>query len=259
MSNISIMGFKVHPETEKFLESVGLRFLFQSDPSVSDRPKAKEKIDSKGSTQVQRDDWSTSAFGCGCRPEPNSIGKMVEHDISRICIEQSRTQMSESSKFKSFDRNIEVPGSQTPRIPDYYIPHHNTPRREYVGASWLNSRNGHLNLSRQSSPRCSDVQFLSSQPETIRDSNGSSRILSPLDDGTHSRSWSTGPKPPMASVSLERASKSPPIWDEVIMFGGEDRALSSAPVNGFVAGTVSKGPSLPATRGGHRFAGTTGL
>jgi hypothetical protein len=256
MSNKSIMGLKVHPETEKFLESVGLRFLFQSDPGVSDNSKASEKnIEDNGIRhKVKRDDWSTSAFGCGSRPEPDSIGKIVEHDISRICTERSRTQLSETSKVKQ--KNSEVPGSQTPRIPDYYIPQHNTPRREYVGATWLNNRTGHLHLSRQSSPRYSDVQFLSSQPETIRESNGSSRTLSPRDDGTHSRGWTAGPKPPMASVSLERASKSPPIWDEVIMFGGENRALTSAPVKGNVAGTVTKGPSLPAAGGGNGFAGT---
>ena len=85
--------------------------------------------------------------------------------------------------------------------------------------------------------------------------------FSPPENGFNSRRWGSGspsvpgPKPPLASVSLER-TKSPPAWDQVIMFGEGDTERKSAELGDRRA--VSYGSSRPAAMGSGGFAGTIG-
>ena len=267
MPTKTLLGLAVHPDTEKLFENIGLRFLLttESESGTGDPSKAADLA--SGNKSARRDrvaqDWSETAFGCGSRPAHNSIGVIVEDDISRLCTERHSSRII-SNNAPVRTRRTDTSDINSPRIPDHFIPLQGTPRRPYIGSSWLNG-NSHPSMSRQSTPRFTDEPFPNNRttlPHEFPSKDGNiQKNPSPAESGMHSQRWQNPvnssipePKPPLASVSLERANKSP-AWDQVIMFG-EDGSERNAQGHGANFTKESFGPSVPAAlhRGG--FAGT---
>ena len=265
MSRNSVLGIALHPDTERFFESVGLHFLvstekatgFDSSKSSTDENNATRSNSSQTPRQKPHlnEDWGATAFGCGSRPAPNSIGRMVESDISRICTERQRSHMTPGLTVKT-PRNLDFQAEPS-KIPEQFIPQYGTSRRPYIGSSWRYEQG----------PSFRDTAFPSSLPQSVDarasplTTDASNRYSSAAENEVNSQGWQrsprvsvAGPKPPQASVSLERASTSPPAWEQVIMFGG-DKTESNHPLRKGRR-LESLGPSLPAASGKGAFAGT---